>query len=130
MSHGEIVSVLVASVFTVIIAVWLKKIRPELSLAVSLAGATAIFLFVIKRLETVIGFLDNISDSIAYPEGFAIIIKLMSIAFIVQLIADSCRDAGENAIATKVELVGKAAIVITSLPLFKTALDLIVNVTE
>ena len=70
MSHGEIVSVLVASVFTVIIAVWLKKIRPELSLAVSLAGATAIFLFVIKRLETVIGFLYNISDSIAYSEGF------------------------------------------------------------
>ena len=35
-----------------------------------------------------------------------------------QFAADACRDAGESALASRVELAGKMAVVLLSLPLF------------
>jgi stage III sporulation protein AD len=58
-----------------------------------------------------------------------ILFKTLGLCFLAQFAADSCRDAGENALASKVELAGKLAIVILALPLFEkitsTALALI-----
>ena len=41
-----------------------------------------------------------------------------------QLAADACRDAGENAMAAKAELAGKAAMLLLSLPLFEKVAEL------
>ena len=55
--------------------------------------------------------------------------KTLGICFLAQFAADSCRDAGESALASKVELAGKISILVLSLPLFEdiaqTALGLI-----
>ena len=42
----------------------------------------------------------------------------------VQFSAELCRDAGESAIASKLELVGKAEIIILALPLVRELLGL------
>ena len=48
-----------------------------------------------------------------------ILLKTLGVCFLTQLSADSCRDAGEGALAAKVELAGKLFIVILALPLFQ-----------
>jgi len=49
----------------------------------------------------------------------------VGVCFITQLACDLCRDAGENAIAARVETAGKAAILLISLPLFEQVLELV-----
>lgn len=54
------------------------------------------------------------------PEYFRILCKAVGIAYITQLGTDLCRDCGESAIASAVELCGRVCLVSLSLPLFLT----------
>jgi stage III sporulation protein AD len=61
------------------------------------------------------------------PEYGGIIFKSLGIAFITELASDTCRDVGGTAISTKIELAGKVAILIISLPLFEKILSIAMN---
>ena len=52
-------------------------------------------------------------------EYASILFRALGICFLAQFAADACRDAGESALASRVELGGKTAVVILSLPLFR-----------
>lgn len=49
---------------------------------------------------------------------FAVLCKAIGITYLTQLGVDFCRDCGENAICTAVELCGRLCLVTLSLPLF------------
>ena len=72
---------------------------------------------------------DLISTTGIQAEYTSILLKTLGICFLTQFSADSCKDAGESAMASKVELAGKIFIIVIALPLFeqvaKIALDLI-----
>ena len=46
--------------------------------------------------------------------------KTLGICFLTQFAVDSCKDAGESALASKVELAGKVTVVVMALPLFQS----------
>ena len=52
-----------------------------------------------------------------------IVLKALGICIVAELGSQCCRDAGETAIATKVELAAKAALVLMSIPIFQTLLE-------
>lgn len=54
-----------------------------------------------------------------------IIFKCLGICFTAQLGCDCCRDCGENALASQLELAGKTALIITALPLFRATIDIV-----
>lgn len=58
-------------------------------------------------------------------EYLKIIFKSLGICYVTQLGCDCCKDSGENAVASQLELAGKAAMLIVSLPLFTAAAELI-----
>ena len=129
MNAAEVIALYLGAVFTVAVCLWLKNVHPELAVILSLFSATAFLVFIIKRLTPVFNFANSLMG-VVNSESFSIILKIIALSFITELIADICRDCCENAVASTVELAGRAAIVITSLPLFKNALDLIVTVTK
>ncbi len=54
-----------------------------------------------------------------------IVFKSVGICYITQLACDCCRDSGENALASQLELAGKAALLLTAMPLFGAAAETI-----
>ncbi len=89
--------------------------------AVILVGAKAISGFgevssVIREL-----FLQAEMDE----QYLTIIFKGIGICYVTQLACDCCRDCGENALATQLELAGKAAMIIISLPLFRAVIGIV-----
>lgn len=58
-------------------------------------------------------------------EYFKIIVKCLGICYVTQLGCDCCRDCGEAALASQLELTGKASMLIVSLPLFRAAVELV-----
>ena len=56
-----------------------------------------------------------------------ILFKSLGICFITQFASDSCSDAGEESLSSKVELAGKVAIIITALPLFEKVTNIALN---
>ena len=59
------------------------------------------------------------------PTFFPVIFKVLAVAYIADLTAQLCRDAGESAVGGKVELAGKVIIFYLALPILSAILELI-----
>ena len=92
----------------------------------------AIFVSCRENECLVVGILETARDRVGgLDEGYArILLKALAVCYITQLAADCCRDAGESAIASKIELAGKAAIVAVSLPVFTELAELVTGLVS
>lgn len=130
MTVMEITSLIVIAVIAAVLSVMLKKYNPEYSILISLAAGILLLLLIFSDLfPAVIRIKDLLSVAQIPPEYGQVLFKCLGICFLAQFSADSCRDAGESALAAKIELAGKVMIVLLSLPLFEqvaqTAVSLI-----
>ena len=111
-----------------ILSIILKKQTPEFSVAISIVAG--IFLFS-KVMTYLIHVVTNVKGLIASAgissEYLQIIFKALGICFFTQFSADVCNDAGESALGTKIEFIGKVAVVLVALPLFEDILHVINN---
>lgn len=67
-----------------------------------------ILLFVLNKASSVITLLETLVNAIGLNKDFfAILIKITGIAYLIEFAINVCKDAGENGIASKVELARK-----------------------
>ncbi len=106
-----------------IIAV-IRVLRPELA---SLAGALAgilIFVSIVEGLAPFLDFVNNAAQETGAGGYFAVMLKALAISLCCKMSSEICKDCGENAMASRVELGGKAGIVIISLPILQQLFDI------
>ena len=113
------------------LALTVKKDKPEFALLISLVCAVIIAFEVIKGVGNVMGQIDRIivqcGIDIMYLE---VSIKAMGIAYVSQFAAEILRDGGEGAIASKVEMAGKVAILIITVPVLGALLEMCLKVVQ
>ena len=77
------------------------------------------------------GFVDTVKNAAASyglnSDYIMLIFKVVGIAYIIQLAAQICTDAGESAIASKVELAGRVMILLAAAPTAFSILDMILE---
>lgn len=113
-----------------VIAVMLRRYNQEYAVVVSITAGVIILVQILANIVPAIRQINSLLTATQLPTEYGIILfKTLGICFLAQFAADSCRDAGESALASKVELAGKLSIVLLALPLFEkiasTALALI-----
>ena len=109
-------------------AVSLKKHLPEYSVIINIIAGIILSIAILTEISPVLNKINNIMSFAKIPGEYAMILfKSLGICFAVQFAADSCRDAGENSLASKVEFAGKIGILITALPLFETIIQTSLN---
>ena len=121
------------AVFTVVVAllsVILRGQRPEQATLLVLTAGIGILLLLLTRAQEVFDTLRHMLEQSGLPsEYIQILFKALGICLITQLASDTCKDAGEQAMASKAELAGRLALLTVGLPLFQkiteTALNLI-----
>ncbi|WP_427339192.1 stage III sporulation protein AD [Caloranaerobacter sp. DY30410] len=125
----EIIQIVGIGIIATILAVLLKQEKPEISLQISIVTGLIIFIFVISKLSYVIGVLSNLAQRIDIDFiYFSTILKIIGIAYIAEFGAQISRDAGEETIASKIELAGKILIMTLSVPILLAVLDLILKI--
>ena len=105
------------------LAVLLRQYRAEYAMPLGLAVSAAILLALMPVLRETIGLLTDIASKSGASQTLGIIVKSIGIAFVAGIAADVCRDAGESAMASKVELAGKVAVLLAAMPLFTVLTD-------
>ncbi len=124
----KITAVALAGVMT---AALLKSVNRDISIYVVFATVIIIFLSVIDRLADIFTFLEDMYDSVAYGRTFfPVMIKVLAVAYITDLTAQLCKDAGEGAIGSKVELAGKVIIFAVSMPVLTAILEMISSLLQ
>ncbi len=113
----------VAVAAAIIISV-LRRFSPEMSaIAVAVAGVT-LLIYIIKGLLPFVDFINAAATESGTEPYFALMLKALAISLCSKISADICRDCGENTLASRVELAGKAGIVIISLPVIQQLIEL------
>lgn len=114
-----ILSIAGIAVVAAAIAVLMRQYRQEYAMLVGLAAGILIFLTVLLKAQPAFSELFTLlKGSGVATEYTAVLVKSLGVCLVTQLASDACRDAGETAIASKVELAGKFAVLLLALPVF------------
>ena len=124
----EVLKIVGVSIFAVIMIIILKNYRPEMALVLSIITGIGIMLYAISKMSSVINVLnDLVSKSGVNTDFLLIIIKVIGIAYIVEFGKNVCIDAGQSSIATKLEMAGKVVIVVLTIPLISSLVNVLVG---
>jgi len=125
----EIIQIVGLGIIATVFIVLLKSLRPEIAMLISIITGVVIFIVVAGKLSNIVEILNNIADKAGVDTAYlSTLLKIIGIAYIVEFGAEICKDAGESAIASKIELAGKVAIIFLALPIITALLDLIIKV--
>ena len=112
----------------VLLATMLKKEKSEYSVLISLLVCVTIFTFVISRMQVVLAFVERLESMLSIDSSYiALILKMIGIAYVAGFAMDVCKDAGYAAIGSQIETFAKISILVVSLPVLLTFLEVIGN---
>lgn len=116
----NIIGIAGIAVLAAVIAAMLRRYHQEYAVFISIAAGVVILLAIFSGVQPAVGEIGKLLSATGLSANYAVILlKTLGICFLAQFAADACRDAGESALASNVELAGKIAIVVISLPLFE-----------
>lgn len=122
----DIMKIIGVAFITTIAAVLLKSTKPELSFAVTVTGVIVILLFIVDALENTLTVFTAIAEITGVENGLLkILLKIVGVGYITEFGAGILNDFGSNAVADKVALGGKITIVLLSLPIIESLLELV-----
>lgn len=101
-----------------------KAYKPDMAIYIVIGTVLILFGFVFSGLTSVFELFDSVYNKIHYGRAFfPILLKTLAVGYVADLTAQLCRDAGENAIAGKVELAGKVIIFCLAAPVMMSLMD-------
>ena len=125
----EILQIVGIGLSAVVLIPVIKSQKPELAVQLSILTGIVIFMLISGKLYAVIELLEGYSSKVNINTLYiSTLIKIIGIAYIAQFGAEICKDAGESAIASKIELAGKVIIIVLSVPIITSLLELIIKI--
>lgn len=125
----DIIKIIGIGLISLIIIIILKQYRPEFTIYVSIIAGVLIIMLSMDKLTGIINILTTLSNKTGLnSEYLGILLKITGIAMLTEFAVSICNDAGESAIATKVDLGGKIIIISISIPIIVALLELIVKI--
>ena len=125
----DIIKIIGIGLIALIVIIIIKQYRPEFAVYVSLIAGALILLLILDKMSGVINLLTNLANKTSINKDFIfLLIKITGIAFLTEFAVSICKDAGESAIATKIDMGGKVMIVEISIPIISSLLETIVKI--
>lgn len=97
--------------------VLLKQIKPEFALLLKFAVLLLLGFLVFSEESDAVSEIFSFGERVSIDsEMLKILLKALGLCLVAQIASDVCKDCGESALSTSVELVGKLSIVLMALP--------------
>lgn len=120
----EILQIVGAGLIVAVLIVIIKQQRPEMAMQLSLAFGVIVLLLVLGKVSNVIEVLKELTQRANVNQFYlSTILKVIGIAYIAEFGAQVCRDAGEVAVASKVEFASKVLIMVLAVPIVVAIID-------
>ncbi len=124
----EIIQIVGLGFIATILAILLKDVNPQFSFIITIFTGIIIFLFLIGKISSVIHILEKLATqaniNMVYLET---ILKIIGIAYIAEFGAQITKDAGQTAIASKIELAGKILIMVMAIPIIGAIIETVIE---
>ena len=122
----DILKIAVLAVSGVLMALMLKQTKPEFGMSISMAVCICIFIYLMSKLQTILGYLDQL-ERLVHIDGIYLdtVLKMLGISYMTQFASDLCKDAGHSAIASQIELFARVSILFLSFPVLLALVQMI-----
>lgn len=125
----DIVKIIGVGLTATIIIIILKQYKPEFTVYASIIAGVIILFMVMDKLNAIVDLLTSLTNKTGMGSTFLkILLKVTGIAILTEFAVSICKDSGESAIASKIELGGKIIIISISIPIITALLELIINI--
>jgi len=127
----ELTAIVGLTVVAALLAVLLRGSRPEQGMMLRLGAGAVVLAAVLGQVSPLLASVqDMLSRSSLSWEYGSLVFKGLGICLLSQTAADTCRDAGETALAGKVELSSKITLLLLALPLFEKVAELAIGMID
>ncbi|GIO97637.1 stage III sporulation protein AD [Paenibacillus sp. FSL W8-0187] len=124
----EIIQVVGLGIIATVLILVVKEQKPLFAFLLAVATSLLIFLFLIGKIGNVLSMLEDLAEN----SGVQIIylktvLKIIGIAYIAEMGAQIVRDAGQESIASKIELAGKVLILVLAVPIIGIIIETVLK---
>lgn len=120
----DIFKIAVIGLCGMILSSMVKGYKPEMAIYIVISTVLILFGCIMYHLTSVFDLLDSVYGQIKYGKAFfPIVVKVLVVGYVADFSAQLCKDAGEGAIAGKVELAGKVIIFYLAIPIMMSLLE-------
>lgn len=124
----DILKICLIAIITLIVILIVKPQMANMAVFITIISGVIMFMMIMPTLKEVLtSILDIVSMLDIGIEHIGVILKIIGISYICEFCSQICSDAGENAIASKIELAGKVVIMFISIPIITKLLGLITS---
>ncbi len=125
----EVIKIIGIALIALVIIILLKQYKPEFAIYISMLTGVLILVFVIDDLSGIINLVQSLASKASINTSFiTLLIKITGIAFLSEFAVSICKDAGEAAIASKLEIGAKIIITAMSIPIISSLLEIILKI--
>lgn len=116
---------------TAVAALVLKSVKPELALAVTVAGSVIMLLLALELFKGSISFFGEIASLTGIDASLVkTMLKMIGIGYLVEFASGILSDFGQNSLADKLVFCGKILILVLAIPILQSVLALVMKLLE
>ena len=109
-----------------LLAIQFKSGKSEYGIYITVVLSLIIFFSVLGHIGTIVEAMKGIGRFIQMDQAYIrTLIKMLGITYIAEFSSGICKDAGYQTIASQIEIFGKLAVMLLSLPILMTLLNTI-----
>lgn len=124
----ELFKVIGIAIITLFLTLFIKEIKPEMTIYITLSGAILILIVILSGLQSVINEFKNIFSTLNIDKDiYKVLFKIIAIGYLTEFSASLCKDSQNSLLADKILLAGKIMIFGISIPIFKNIIEIIVG---
>lgn len=120
----SIVRLAVLAVLGILAALLCKNRSVEFGILISMAVCLMIIGFMLKGFEELATFLKQLTGTLNLTY-IGILLKLIGIAYVCEFASGLCKDAGYQAVSVQIEMAGRVAMMIISIPVMTAIIQTI-----
>ncbi len=102
-----------------LICATVRRAAPEWAMPIVVCLGIFILRYALSFIYPTVLYVREIFELSGYGEYLSVTVKALGIASITHITCEICRDLGESSAAAKVELCGKAAMLLCAIPVVK-----------
>ena len=122
----QIFQLIAFALLTASLVLLVRAYKPEMALQISIIAGILLLVYAVVQLSGLLDSLKAMAEKYSVNLSYlTILIKIIGIAYIVQFACEICKDAGEAALSSKVELGGRVMILAAALPAAMSLLDMV-----
>ncbi len=127
----DILAIAALCIVTAIIAKTIQPTNQDIAIVITIAGVAAIAFSIIGTISDVLYEIQSLASISEVNSSYiSIVFRVLGICYVCEISSSCCRDCGESALASVIDIAGKIAVSVICLPLIKSFIEAVESILE